>query len=87
MFSEAVRVYTRDAMKKKGTFLAVRYIKNADGSCTVGITIMDEVTSRQKYYTAVTVDNEQAADIIKHKVKSDPKAFVNCLDKFFGCTH
>ena len=86
MFSEAVRVYTRDAMKKKGSFLAVRYIKNADGSCTVGITIMDETTSRQKYYTAVTVENEQAADIIKHKVKSDPNAFADYLDKFFVCT-
>lgn len=86
MFSESVRVYTRDAMKKKGSFLAVRYIKNADGSCTVGITIMDETTSRQKYYTAVTVENEQAADIIKHKIKSDPKAFADYLDKFFVCT-
>lgn len=86
MFSESVRVYTRDAMKKKGSFLAVRYIKNADGSCTVGITIMDETSSRQKYYTAVTVENEQAADIVKHKVKSDPKAFADYLDKFFVCT-
>lgn len=86
MFNEAVRVYTRDAMKKKGAFLAVRYIKNADGSCTVGITIMDENTARQKYYTAVTVENEQAAEKIKEKVRSDPKAFADCLDKFFRCT-
>lgn len=86
MFNEAVRVYTRDAMKKKGSFLAVRYIKNADGSCTVGITITDENMARQKYYTAVTVENEQAAEKIKEKVKSDPKAFSDCLDNFFKCS-
>lgn len=85
MFNEAVRVYTRDAMRKKGSFLAVRYIKNADGSCTVGITIMDETTSRQKYYTAVTVENEEKADMIKQKIKSDPKAFADCLNGYFGC--
>ncbi|MBD5129193.1 MAG: DUF4364 family protein [Ruminococcaceae bacterium] len=85
MFSEAVRIYTRDAMKKKGSFLAVHYIRNAD-SCTVGITIMDETTARQKYYTAVTVENEEAADRIKRKIKSDPKAFAEHLDKFFQCT-
>lgn len=84
MFSEAVRVYTRDAMKKKGSFLSVRYIKNADKTCTVGITIMDERTSRQKYYTEVTVENEEHAEIIKHKVKSDPKSFAKLLDGFFG---
>lgn len=83
MFSEAVRVYTRDAMTKKGSFLAVRYIKNADGSCTVGITIMDETTSRKKYYTEVTVDSEEKADVIKQKLKSDSKAFAKCLDDFF----
>ncbi|MDE6728109.1 MAG: DUF4364 family protein, partial [Oscillospiraceae bacterium] len=54
MFSEAVRVYTRDAMKKKGSFLSVRYIKNADDSCTVGITVMDETTARQRYYLEIT---------------------------------
>lgn len=86
MFNEAVRVYTRDAMKKKGSFLAVRYIKNADGSCTVGITLTDENMARQKYYTAVTVENEQAAEKIKEKVKSDPKAFSDYLDNFFKCS-
>lgn len=85
MFSEAVRVYTRDAMTKKGSFLAVRYIKNADGSCTVGITIMDETSSREKYYAAVTVDSEEKADIIKKKAKSDPKALAKLLDDYFGC--
>lgn len=84
MFKEAVRVYTRDAMQKKGSFLAVRYIKNADESCTVGITIMDEQTARQKYYIEITAENTDRADIIKQKIKSDPKAFARHLDDFFS---
>ena len=84
LFREAVRVYTRDAMKKKGSFLSVRYIKNADSTCTVGITVMDEITARQKYYVAVTAKNEQEADIIKHKVNSDSKSFAKYLDDYFG---
>ena len=84
LFREAVRVYTRDAMKKKGTFLSVRYIKNADSTCTVGITVMDETTARQKYYVAVTAKNEQEADIIKHKVSADSKSFAKYLDNYFG---
>lgn len=84
MFSEAVRVYTRDAMKKKGSFIAVRYIKNADETCTVGVTVMDETTAHRKYYVEVTADNEQEADAIKHKIKSDARDFVKNLDKYFG---
>lgn len=83
MFKEAVRVYTRDAMQKKGSFLAVRYIKNADGSCTVGITMTDEYTARQKYYIEVTAENTEQADKIKQKVKDDPKAFAKHLDEYF----
>ncbi|MCH5205314.1 MAG: DUF4364 family protein [Oscillospiraceae bacterium] len=83
MFKEAVRVYTRDAMKKKGTFLAVRYIKNPDDTCTVGVTINDENTAQQKYYLSLTVENEQAADALKQKLKSDPKAFEKYLDEYF----
>lgn len=84
MFSEAVRVYTRDAMKKKGAFLSVRYIKNADNTCTVGITVMNEATARQKYYMEVTAKDEQEADIIKHKVSSDARNFAKYLDDYFG---
>ncbi len=83
MFKEAVRVYTRDAMKKKDSFLAVRYIKNADESCTVGITIMDEDTARQKYYIEIAANNTEQADRIKQKVKDDPKAFAEYLDNYF----
>lgn len=84
MFKEAVRVYTRDAMQKKGAFLAVRYIKNADGSCTVGITMMNEDTARQKYYLEVTAENAEQADKIKQKIKDDPKGFARYLDGYFG---
>lgn len=84
MFSEAVRVYTRDAMKKKGTFLSVRYIKNADDTCTVGITLMNETTARKKYYVEVTAENEQDADNIKHKIKGDGRNFAKMLDEYFG---
>lgn len=83
MFKEAVRVYTRDAMQKKGSFLAVRYIKNADESCTVGITVMDEDTAQQKYYIEIAADNTEQADHIKQKVKGDPKAFSEYLDNYF----
>lgn len=83
MFKEAVRVYTRDAMNKKGTEVAVRYIKNADGSCTVGVTIMDEITTAQKYYFSVVVPNEETADLYKHKITENPKAFVKYLDDYF----
>lgn len=83
LFKEAVRVYTRDAMQKKGSFLAVRYIKNADGSCTVGITVMDEFSAQQKYFLEITAENSQKADLIKEKVKSDPRGFAKYLDNFF----
>ena len=83
MFKEAVRVYTRDAMKRKGSTVSVRYIKNADGSCTVGVTIMDEVTAAQKYYFSVIVPNEETADSYKHKITENPNAFVKYLDDYF----
>ena len=83
LFKEAVRVYTRDAMQKKGSFLAVRYIINADKSCTVGITIMDEDTARQKYYIEVAAESTEKADLIKQKIKNDPKGFSKYLDNYF----
>lgn len=83
LFKEAVRVYTRDAMKKKGSFFGIRYIKNSDGTCTVGITITDEESLRQKYYLEINTENEERADSIKQKIKSDPKAFSEYLDDFF----
>lgn len=84
MFSEAVQVYTRDAMKKKGAFFSVRYIKNPDDSCTVGIRIMDESTARQKYYLEIAAKGEQEAEQIKHKIKSDFKNFIRFIDEYFS---
>ena len=84
MFDEAVKVYTRDAMKKKGSLLAVRYVNNANGSCTVGITVKDEETGRQKYYLSVSAENSERAEQIKDKITSDPKAFSKYLDDYFG---
>ena len=83
MFKEAVRVYTRDAMQKKGSFLAVRYIKNADNSCTVGITLMDEDTAHQKYYIEIAAESIEKAELIKQKIKKDPKGFYKYLDNYF----
>lgn len=83
LFKEAVRIYTRDAMKKKQGFLSVRYIKNADGSCTVGITITDEDSARQRYYLEVTAPDNDKADIIKQKIKASPKGFTEYLDNYF----
>lgn len=83
LFSEAVRVYTRDAMKKKGTFLSVHYIRNIDNTCTVGITVMDETTARKKYYIEVTAANEREADAIKHKISGNSRDFVRYLDSYF----
>lgn len=83
MFREAVRVYTRDAMQKKGSFLSVRYIKNADETCTVGITVMDEKIARQKYYVAVTAGNEEDAERIKSKVSANSKKFAEYLNTYF----
>lgn len=83
MFEEAVRIYTRDSMKKKGTFLSVRYIKNSNGTCTVGINVTDTNTAKQKYYISIETENEQAAELIKQKVKKDPNAFARYLDDYF----
>ena len=84
MFDEAVKVYTRDAMKKKGALLAVRYVNNANGSCTVGITVKDEETGRQKYYLSISAENPERAEQIKNKVSQDPKAFSKYLDEYFA---
>lgn len=83
MFKEAVRVYTRDAMKKNSSFLAVRYVQNSDGSCTIGVRIMDEESAKQKYYLEIAAENSENADLIKSKIKENPKAFKAYLDNYF----
>lgn len=84
MFKEAVRVYTRDAMKKKGSLIAVRYIQNSDKTCTIGVRIMDEETTKQKYFLEMSAENTEKADFIKNKIKSNPKAFMKYLDDYFS---
>lgn len=83
MFDEAVRVYTRDSMKKKGTFLSLRYIKNTDNTCTLGITVMNTETAKQRYYLSIDTENEQEAEAIKEKINKDPNAFAKYLDDYF----
>lgn len=84
MFKEAVRVYTRDAMKKKGSLVAVRYIQNSDKTCTIGVRIMDEETTKQKYFLEMSAENAERADFIKNKIKNNPKAFVKYIDDYFN---
>lgn len=82
MFEEAVKVYTRDAMKKNNLY-AVRYAENDNGSCTIGISIKSGDTGRQKYYLNICADNKQQAEQIKRRVKENPKALREYLDKYF----
>lgn len=82
MFEEAVKVYTRDAMKK-GSLYAVRYAEKEDGSCTIGISIKDSGTGKQKYYLNIFTGDKEGAEKIKDKIKSDPAKFSTYLDKYF----
>ena len=82
MFDEAVKVYTRDAMKKNNLF-AVRYAENENGTCTIGISIKSEITGRQKYYLNIYAENKQQAEQIKEKIKQNPQSFREHLDKYF----
>lgn len=83
MFSEAVRVYTRDAMEKGGSFLSADYEKNNDGTCTVNIKVIDTDTTQQKYNIYIETQNEDEAETIKKKVKKDPNKFAKYLNDFF----
>lgn len=82
MFEEAVKVYTRDAMKKDKLF-AVRYAENENGSCTIGISIKDDITGKQKYYLNIYTGDKDSAEKIKNKIKADPAEFSKYLDKYF----
>lgn len=82
MFEEAVKVYTRDAMKK-GKLYAVRYAEKEDGSCTIGISIKDEASEKQKYYLNIFTGDKESAEKIKNRIKSDPAKFSSYLDKYF----
>lgn len=82
MFEEAVKVFTRDAMKKDKLF-AVRYAESLDGSCTIGVSIKDEVTGKRKYYLNIYTDDKDSAEKIKDKIKEDPAKFSAYLNKYF----
>ncbi len=82
MFEEAVKVYTRDAIKKD-TLFAVRYAENENGTCTVGVSIKDENSGKQKYYLNISADNKEQAENIKDKLKRDPENFRKLLDEYF----
>ncbi len=82
MFEEAVKVYTRDAMKKDKLY-AIRYAENENGSCTIGISIKDEISGKQKYYLNIFTGDKESAEKIKKKIKSDPAQFNAYLDKYF----
>lgn len=82
LFEEAVRVYTRDAIRRDCR-LEVRYAKLADGSCTLGITVRDEKSGREKYFLKIRTENAEQADKIKSKIKSSPQGFEEYLDKYF----
>ena len=81
MFEEAVKVYTRDAMKNN--LVAVRYAENDNGSCTIGISMKDEITGKQKYYLNIYTGDKDSAEKIKNKIKADPAEFSRYLDKYF----
>ncbi len=83
MFNEAVRVYTRDAMEKGGSFLSADYVKTNDGTCTVNIKIIDTDTTQQKYNIYIETQNEEEAETIKKKVKEDPNKFAKYLNDYF----
>ncbi len=83
MFKEAVRVYTRDAMKKNRSFLAVRYIQNLDGTCTIGVRIMNEESAKQQYYLEIAAENSERADFIKSKIMENTKKFKSYIDDYF----
>lgn len=83
LFDEAVRVYTRDAIRRDCR-LEVRYAKGADGSCTLGITVRDEKSGKEKYFLKVNTDSSERADEIKGRIKASPKDFENYLDNYFS---
>ncbi len=83
MFEEAVRIYTRDSMKKTGSFLSVRYSQKNDDKCTVSISIMDTDTAKQRYSITVETDTTEKAEEIQNKIRNNPNKLAKILDDFF----
>lgn len=83
MFEEAVRIYTRDTMKKKGSFLSTSSVSKPDGTSTVLITIMDTDTIKPRYSISIQTENEKQAEQIQAKLKNNPNGFAKMLDDYF----
>lgn len=82
MFEEAVKVYTRDEIKKD-SLVSVRYAEHENGVCTIGVTIKSERTGRQKYYLAISAEDKDEADAIKKRIQRSPENFRRYLEEFF----
>lgn len=82
MFEEAVRVYTRDEIKKD-SLVAVRYAEHENGTCTIGVTIKSEKTGRQKYYLTISTADKDEADFIKRRIQRSPENFRRYLESYF----
>ncbi len=83
MFEEAVKVYTRDAIKNDRLY-AVRYAENDNGTCTVGILIKSESSGKQQYYLNIYAENKTQAEKIKDTFKNDPDRFRKLLNDYFN---
>ena len=84
MFEEAVKVYTRDEIKKD-SLVSVRYAEHENGICTIGVTIKSEKTGRQKYYLTISAEDKAEADAVKKKIQRSPEQFRQYLERYFDC--
>lgn len=82
MFEEAVKVYTRDEIKKD-SLVSVRYAEHENGTCTIGVTIKSEKTGRQKYYLTISAADKTEADSIKKRIQRNPENFRQYLESYF----
>ncbi len=82
MFEEAVKVYTRDEIKKD-SLVSVRYAEHENGSCNVGVTVKSLKTGKQKYYLTISARNKEEADSIKKRIERSPEKFRKYLEDFF----
>ena len=82
MFDEAVRVYTRDAIKEESP-ITVRYAQNLNGTCTVGVSARDVVSGKQRFYFTMQVESSERAEQVKDKINADPNKLVRYIESYF----
>ena len=82
MFEDAVKVYTRDEIRKD-SLVSVRYAEQQNGTCTIGVTIKSEKTGRQKYYLTISASGKEEADRIKKRIQGSPEEFRRYLESYF----